>query len=171
MIKNIKPVLLIVIALLSANVQADESAIYKQSVNQPMKIVYPAIYAALEEARFYVVFEPNIGKNIAGFAEKWGDSYNQNKLESIRSMVFCNGWYANKVSNADPDMLALCPLSLSLYEKSGKTSIVFVRPAIVGEHSKAQSVLQEIENLVIDAIKSGVKQSQHDRKFSGYPKT
>jgi len=139
------------------NAQTAQPGIYKQVINQPMEKVYAAVYQGLEESRFYVVFEPSISKNIARFAEKWGDDYNRNKLDSIRSMVFCNGWYANKVSNADPDMLALCPLSLSLYEKSGKTSVVFVRPTAVGGQSKALPVLQEIEDAVVAAIKKGLK--------------
>lgn len=139
------------------NSAGNNGAIYKQTVDVPMDKVYPSVYSALEEARFYVVFEPYISKSISRFKEKWGDDYNRNKLTGIRSMVFCNGWYANKVSNADPDMLALCPLSLSLYEKSGKTTIVFVRPSVVAEQSRAKGLLLEIENEVIDAIKRGVR--------------
>ena len=158
MIKKFKMSLLVFIALLvSLDLLAGETNIYKQTVSSSMKKVYPAVYDALEEARFYVVFEPYISKNIERFADKWGDSYNQNKLDSIRSMVFCNGWYANKVSNADPDMLALCPLRLSLYEKAGETTVLFARPTVIGEFSQAKPVLQEIENKVIEAIKVGVK--------------
>ena len=160
MIKKIKFVLLILIGLFTGfNAQSAESTLYKNTVNQPMDKVYPAVYEALEDARFYVVFEPFISQNIERFAEKWGESYNQNKLSSIRSMVFCNGWYANQVSNADPDMLALCPLRLSLYEKSGKTSVVFARPTVIGAASAAKSVLKEIEDEVIKAIKEGVNNS------------
>ncbi len=161
MIKNIKICLIfIAVLLIPFNLQAVESGVYKQTVNQPMEKVYPAIYQALEDARFYVVFEPSISKNISRFAEKWGDEYNQSKLDSIRSMVFCNGWYANQVSNADPDMLALCPLSLSLYEKSGQTIIVFARPTVVAVGSKALPILQEIENAVVSAINAGVEKSK-----------
>ena len=158
--KNFKSSLLILIGLFTAfTAQSAESTLYKNTVNQPMDKVYPAVYEALEEARFYVVFEPFISQNIERFAEKWGESYNRNKLSSIRSMVFCNGWYANQVSNADPDMLALCPLRLSLYEKSGKTSVVFARPTVIGATSSAKSVLKEIEDEVINAIKTGVNNS------------
>jgi len=146
--------------LVSLNVVAAESGVYKQTVNQPMEKVYPAIYKALENAHFYVVFEPYISKNISRFAEKWGEDYNQNKLDSIRSMVFCNGWYANKVSNVDPDLLALCPLSLSLYEKSEKTMIVFARPTVFAGQGKAKPVLQEIEDAVTGAIKKGIQSIQ-----------
>jgi len=158
MIKNFKTGLLVLIGLfIGCSAQAAESTVYKNTVNQPMDKVYPAVYEALEEARFYVVFEPGISKNIERFADKWGESYNQNKLSGIRSMVFCNGWYANQVSNTDPDMLALCPLRLSLYEKSGQTSVVFARPTVIGGESAAKGVLKEIEDKVINAIQLGVK--------------
>ena len=82
---------------------------------------YQAVYKSLEANKFFVVFEPDIGANLAGFGKNWGDDYNQNKIERIKSMVFCNGWYANKVSNADPDMLALCPLHITMTHKQGIT--------------------------------------------------
>ena len=136
------------------NLQAAESNIYKQVVNAPMEKVYPAVYKALEDKRFYVVFEVNIGKNIQRFADKWGDDFNQNKLTSIRSMVFCNGWYANKVSNVDPDMLALCPLHLSLYEKQEKTVVIFAKPSVIASDSIAKPILKEIESKVIEDIQT-----------------
>ena len=161
MIKKLKTGLLIFIGLsMSFAMQAANSTVYKNTVNQPMDVVYPAVYKALEEARFYVVFEPFISQNIERFAKKWGEDYNQNKLTAIRSMVFCNGWYANQVSNKDPDMLALCPLRLSLYEKSGKTTVVFARPSVIGAASKAKSVLKDIEDEVINAIELGIKNAK-----------
>lgn len=147
----------LLVFVFQANVQARDSNVFKQSVNAPMEKVYPLVYEALESARFYVVFEPNISQNLQRFSEKWGDNYNRNKLSSIRSMVFCNGWYANAVSNADPDMLALCPLRIGLYEKKGKTTVVFARPSVIAEQSPALKVLQEVEDEVISAIKQATK--------------
>jgi len=74
-------------------------------------------------------------------------------------MVFCNGWYANAVSNADPDMLALCPLRIGLYEKQGETTVVFAKPSIIAANSAAKPVLKEIEAEVIEAIKAGMKKA------------
>ncbi len=158
MIKKIVGSLLILFTLSGyLNAQAGQANIYKQTINLPMQKVYPALYKALEDARFFVVFEPYISKNIQRFADKWGDDYNRNKLDGIRSMVFCNGWFANKVSNADPDMLALCPLRLGLYEKSGITTVVFARPSVIAEQSKAKPILLQIEAEVIEAIKTAAK--------------
>ena len=153
--------LLALSVLLTWSTQAAQSSMYKQVSEQPMDAVYPAVYKALEEARFFVVFEPNIGKNLKRFAEKWGDDYNQNKLSSIRSLVFCNVWYANAVSNADPDMLGLCPLRIGLYERQGKTTVLFARPTVIAAHSKARDILQNVEDEVIAAIQAGVLASNN----------
>lgn len=144
-------------------VHADEGklvshpGVYIQQVDKPVSAIYDALYKSLEDARFYVVFEPNIGKNLARFSEKWGDDYNQNKLSVIRSMIFCNGWYANKVSNLDPNMLGFCPLHLMLIERDGKTTVLFNRPGVMAQNSPAQTLLEEIEGEVIDAIQQGLK--------------
>lgn len=132
------------------------SNIIKKTANLTLDEAYTLVYQELEERNFYVVFETNIGKNISRFAEKWGDDYNRNNLSGIRSIVFCNGWYANKVGNADPDMLALCPMRLSVIEQDGKATVLFVRPTVIGKNSPALPVLEEIEKTVVDAINSAM---------------
>ncbi len=158
---NIRPFKTLVAAfsllLVTLNVAAESDAVYRQQVDKSVDEVYDNVYRSLEDARFYVVFEPNIGANLSHFAKKWGDEYNQNKLTAIRSMVFCNGWYANKVSNLDPDMLGFCPLHITLVERDGKTTVLFNRPAIMASHSPAKKLFETIESEVIDAIKQGLK--------------
>jgi len=134
-----------------------ENLIYTKTVDKPMEAVYDSVYAALESEKFWIVFEANMGKNLAGFAKKWEDNYNQNKLESIRSMVFCNGWYANKVSNLDPTMLAICPLSVTLTQKDGKTTVQFVKPSMLAVGSPAQATLKEVEEIIIGALEKGME--------------
>ncbi|NOQ69363.1 MAG: DUF302 domain-containing protein [Gammaproteobacteria bacterium] len=142
-----------------SSVFADDGSgsVYRQQVNKPLSEVYGKVYKSLEDARFFVVFEPNIGANLARFSEKWGDDYNQNNLSAIRSMVFCNGWYANKVSNLDPDMLGFCPLHLSLIESDGKTIVLFNRPALMAQNSPAKELLMRIETEVIEAIQNALR--------------
>ncbi len=152
----LKSLITIVTIFVQAPASAD-STVFSVSVDKPVSEVYGKVYKSLEDARFYVVFEPNIGNNLSGFAERWGDQYNQNKLTAIRSMVFCNGWYANQVSNKDPEMLALCPLHMTLIEKDGRSTALFVRPTVVAADSPARAILQEVEDEVIKAIKSGMQ--------------
>lgn len=134
----------------------ESQGVYVQTVDKPIAEVYDKVYKSLEAARFFVVFEPDIGTNLSNFAEKWGDDYNRNKLTAIRSMVFCNAWYANKVSNLDPDMLGFCPLHLTLIEREGKTTALFNRPGVIAQNSPAKMLLQKIEDEVIEAIKQGM---------------
>ena len=158
MAQAIRHILAICLALCVVSVaNAQSSSVFKMTVDKPMSDVYDNVYTSLEDARLFVVFEPNIGKNIAGFAERWGDEYNQNALTELRSMVFCNAWYANQVSNKDPDMLGLCPLHISLFEREGKTTVLFNRPTTFAADSPAHSIIQEIESKVIVAIKKGME--------------
>ena len=144
-----------ILCLSFSSVYAD-SSVFTYSVDKPVSDIYDNVYKSLEDARLYVVLEPDIGKNLAGFAERWGDQYNRNKLTAIRGMVFCNGWYANQVSNLDPHMLAFCPLHLTLIEKDGVTTALFARPTVIAADSPAKDILAELENEVIAAIKKGM---------------
>lgn len=133
-----------------------EPHVFAHSVGKPLTAVYDKLVSSLEAARLYVVLEPDIGRNLSGFAERWGDDYNRNKLDAIRGLVFCNGWYANQVSNKDPRMLALCPLSITLIEKEGGTTALFARPSVIAGDSPAKDVIVELEEHVITAIKRGM---------------
>ncbi len=147
----------VLVSVFSAFADEGSASVYRQQVNKPLSEVYNKVYKSLEDARFFVVFEPNIGANLARFSEKWGDDYNQNDLSAIRSMVFCNAWYANKVSNIDPDMLGFCPLHLSLIESDGKTIVLFNRPGVMAQNSPAKELLMKIEAEVIEAIQKALQ--------------
>ena len=152
--KIINKIVLLTLFLCSSVTNAETANVFQHSIHQPMAQVYDRLYKALEDEGFYVVFEADMGKNLFRFAEKWGDNYNRNKLDSIRSMVFCNGWYANAVSNADPAMLALCPLRLTIIEKEGVSRVLFARPTVIAADSPAKKILTQVENEVIEIIKS-----------------
>jgi uncharacterized protein (DUF302 family) len=147
--------ILFILCLAFLSAQADPN-VFIYSSDVPITEVYDRVYKSLEDAGFYVVFEPDIGKNLKKFAERWGDQYNRSKLSAIRSMVFCNGWYANQVSNKDPSMLALCPLHMTMIEKDGSTTALFARPTVIAADSPARGILQELESEVITAIKTGM---------------
>lgn len=140
----------------SLQLQAADT-VYRFTVEKPMDEAYQAVYQSLEENRFFVIFEANIGRSLSGMAERFGEDYNRNGLESVRAMAFCNPWYANQVSNLDTEMMALCPLRLSVIHKAGKTDVLFVRPSQVGKGSPAEKLLTELENDVIQAIEAAFK--------------
>lgn len=151
----IRAILLAWLVSVATSVTASDR-VYTVTVDAPASAVYDSVYKGLEAARFFVVFEPDIGSNLKSFARRWGDDYNRNGLSSLRAMVFCNAWYANQVSNKDLDMLGLCPMHLTVYEKSGSTTVVFNRPSFVASQSPALPVLKELEQEVIAAIESSL---------------
>ncbi len=138
-------------------VQAEVPGVRSWTVDRPLADVYPAVYGALEAHHFFVVFEPDIGANLAHFAERWGEDYNRNRLDGIRAMVFCNAWYANQVGNADPALLALCPLHLTLVGRDGRTGIHFTRPTRVAAGSRGEAIAAELEAAVAEAVEAGIR--------------
>lgn len=131
-----------------------EPTVFERRIKGEAGQLYKKLFSALENNGYFVVFETNIGKNLSRFAKRWGDDYNKNKLESIRSMIFCNGWYANQVSNHDPKMLALCPMHITITYKKGITSILYVRPSQVAADSPAKKIATELEQDVVRIINS-----------------
>lgn len=148
--------LLSALLLLLATTASADNGIYIKNTKAASDTVYNEVYKALEAERFWVVFEANIGENNKRFADKWGDDYNRNGLSAMRSMVVCNGWWANAVSNADPEMVALCPLRVNLTAKDGTTSVLFARPTRFSGSSPAKEIIAEIEQTIIGAIDKGV---------------
>jgi len=134
-----------------------EPAVFVHKVKGEMNKIYKRLFTGFENNGYYVLFEPNIGRNLAHFAKRWGKDYNKNKIDSIRSMVFCNGWYANKIGNEDPDMLALCPLHVTLTHIKGYTRVLFVKPGTVSQGSPASAVALELEQDVIRIIKESAR--------------
>ncbi len=135
---------------------AEVAGVYEWRVVTDLETTYEKIYNSLEENRFFVVFEPDIGRNLAGFAERWGEDYNRNALTGIRSMVFCNAWYANQVSNLEPRLLALCPLHLTLYRMADTTHIVFARPTVLANDTAAAALVTELEADVVKVVQQGI---------------
>jgi len=137
---------------LSAGAASPAPAVYQKAVKADIDTTQKKLSDALDNGGFAVVRELDIGANLAKFAGKWGADYNRNKLENIRSIVFCNGRFTNQISNEDPAMLALCPLHVTLIHKAGVTTVLFARPSSVAQGSKAVKTVQEMEQAVIEVI-------------------
>jgi len=156
----VRKLVMSLLLLVSTMAHSGLPGVLRWDIEQDLETTYKSVYKSLEENRYYVVFEPNIGRNLEGFAERWGDNYNRNGLSAIRSMVFCNAWYANAVSNIEPALLSICPLHITLFHKAGTTSIVFTRPTHTGAGSKATVLLEELEADVRKAIETGIKAAE-----------
>lgn len=153
-----KTIFTLLLALAGLNALAETPAVYEKSFDQNLDTAYPRVQKALEGNGFKVVYEIDMLENLTKSAEKNAvKDFNLNKLEGIKSMVFCNGPLAVKISNADPAMLALCPLHLTFTQKAGRVSVLFVRPGVVAQGSKAEAPAKELEEKVIKTIESGLQ--------------
>jgi uncharacterized protein (DUF302 family) len=149
--------LLALMAVLAAPALASPPAVYKKTVAMDIDTAQARVYEALEDQRFYVVFEADMGARMARFAQRWGEDYNRQGLSGVRSLVFCHIWWTNQIASADPDMLALCPLHLSLYEKDGKTSLVMPRPSVMARGSGAEAQAAELEEELTAIIEGALE--------------
>jgi uncharacterized protein (DUF302 family) len=152
----IRGIILLLASMSLSAAPAGMPGVYEWRVDADLETVYEKVYNSLEKNRFFVVFEPDIGRNLAAFAERWGDDYNRNALTGIRSMVFCNAWYANQVSNLEPRLLALCPLHLTLYQMADTTHVVFARPMVLANDTLAAELVTELEVDVVKAVQEGI---------------
>ena len=156
-----KSTLILLLTLASLNALAESPAVYEKSVDQNLDTAYKRVNKALEGNGFKVVYEIDMFENLTKFAAKNAvKDFNLNQLEGIKSMVFCNDPLAVKISNADPTMLAMCPLHLTLTQKAGRVSVLFVRPSVIAQGSKAEAPAKVLEEKVIKAIESGLNAAQ-----------
>lgn len=152
-----RKLLLLIVFSFPLLVFAAPPAVYVKQTDMAMDAAYDKIYKALENNRFWVVFEANLADRMARFKDKWGENYNRSKLTGARSMVFCNIWWTNAMASADPDMLAICPLHVSLYAKDGKTSVVMPRPSVLAKGSKAEKQAAELEQELTKIIEGALE--------------
>ncbi|MCB1734782.1 MAG: DUF302 domain-containing protein [Gammaproteobacteria bacterium] len=148
---------------LGATAQADPTSsgtavpgVFSYRTPMDMDTAYQRVYQALEGERFWVVFEADMGSRMEKMREQWGDDYNRNQLSGVRSMVFCNIDWTHRVANADPTLLALCPLHLSVYRQAGMTTVVMPRPSTLAAGSAgiddAVALEQALTKLIRDAL-------------------
>jgi hypothetical protein len=152
-----RKIVLLLVVMVVTPVRAELPGVLRWDTGHDLDVTYKMVYKSLEDRKFFIVFEPDIGRNLAAFAERWGADYNRNGLAGIRSMVFCSAWYANAVSNLEPALLSLCPLHITLFRQDDITSIVFIRPTHVGAGSRALPVLEDLEADVSQAIQTGIE--------------
>lgn len=153
----------LVLGLLPGLSRAELPGVLHWTLKQDMESTYRSIYSSLENNNMYVIFEADIGRNLAGFAPQWGPNYNRNQLQGPRSMVFCDAWYVNEISNIDPQLLSFCPMHLTLYRQDNTTHIVFTRPTHVGKLSAAAGLLEGLEAKVSGAVEAGIAALQQQR--------
>jgi len=146
----------IILVLLTLSLSLFADAVYTKTFNAPLSKVYPKIMASFDSTHLVVVSEIDILAKFkaAGLPKKFGKKFNTNNLTGIKAIIACNGWYGNAVANADPKMMAFCPVRVTLIEEDGKTSVMYVRATVAPKSSKAYPTLESLDAKVIKAIEA-----------------
>jgi len=146
--------LLLSLFLLLSPLMAD--GMYKLTLNQKSSVVYPKLLDALDAHYLIVVSQIDILDKFkhAGLPKKFGKNFNTNNLTAIKAVIACNGGFGNAIANTDPYMMGLCPVRITLIEKEGKTTILFVKPSQVAAGSKALEVIKKLEAKVIASLET-----------------
>ena len=151
-------ILALSLALLTVSTVANANQmVFIQSVKRPIGPTFHSVVGALNHSGFKVVKRINIGRKLAGAAKHFHwKNYNESHLTGIRTVIFCNAKFANAIANADPAMLAVCPLHLTLIHQGDLTEVEFVKPAEVARGTKAEAVARRLQDKVIAAVRRGL---------------
>ena len=144
----------LILVLMVSSLMAD--GVYSLTVDEKSSVVYEKLLKSLDKNHLIVVSEIDILDKFkkAGLPKKFGKEFNTNKLTAIKAVIACNGYFGNYIANADPKMMALCPVRITLIEQEGKTTVVFVKPTNVSNSSDAKAMIAKLQKKVIMAIEA-----------------
>ncbi|MCK9455128.1 MAG: DUF302 domain-containing protein [Sulfurimonas sp.] len=150
---------ILLVCLLSLAVWASESNVYKVSYNSSVDKVLENMLAKFKEEKLVVVWQLDILEEFKtkGLDKKFGKNFNTAGLSAVRTLVACNGKFGNDIINADADMMAYCPIRITLTEKDGVTTVLYVRPSSAPRDSKAYQALVQLEKKVTKAIEDSME--------------
>ncbi|MBE0513368.1 DUF302 domain-containing protein [Sulfurimonas sp.] len=145
--------------LLTVSVWAAESNVYKVSYKAPVDKVLENMLAKFKQEMLVVVWQLDILEEFKqkGLDKKFGAEFNKAGLTAVRTLVACNGKFGNDIINQDSDMMAYCPIRITLTEKDGVTTVLYVRPSSAPRDSKAYQSLVKLEKKVTKAIEDSME--------------
>jgi len=145
--------------LLTLSVWAAESNVYKVSYNAPVDKVLENMLAKFKAEMLVVVWQLDILEEFKkkGLDKKFGENFNTAGLSAVKTLVACNGKFGNDIINQDSDMMAYCPIRITLTEKDGVTTVLYVRPSSAPRDSAAYKSLVKLEKKVTKAIEESME--------------
>ncbi|MCX6051688.1 MAG: DUF302 domain-containing protein [Campylobacterales bacterium] len=147
-----KKILLVLFLLASSVIAADN--IYKIEVNEEYDVYYPKLKKELEINHINVISEMDLIQRFteAGYAKKFGKNFNKNNIEKATSLILCNGYIGNQVSNIDVAMMAFCPIRLTVLKQGNKTIVLYVKSAPNASNPEVVTLLNTLDEVVINTV-------------------
>lgn len=146
-----KKTLLGLMLLACASFAAD---VYKKEVKTPHDVYMKEFKAAVAKNHMNVLYELDLVEKFtnAGYAKKFGADFNKNKLTGATTILLCNGYIGNQVSNIDPDAMAYCPIKVSVLSDARGTKVIYTKYAGQSKNQKINSLLKTLDTVVINTI-------------------
>jgi uncharacterized protein (DUF302 family) len=150
---------IILVCLMALSLWGAKSNVYTVTYNSSIDTVEKNMLDTFKAKKLVVVWQLDILEEFKkkGLDKKFGAKFNTAGLTSVRTLVACNGKFGNNIINADSRMMAYCPVRITLTEKDGKTTVLFVRPSSAPRDSKAYKLLVKLEKKVINAIEESME--------------
>ena len=128
--------------------------IYTKEISLPIEKYYPKLKKAITSNHMNILYEIDLLKKFkkSGYLEKFGEDFNKNHLKAVKTVLLCNGYVGNQISNIDPDMMALCPIRLTVISTASGTRVVFVKSDHLAKSRKVQRLLATLDEILIHTI-------------------
>lgn len=138
--------------LFGANLFASE--FYSKVVHESFDSYYPKLKAAIKKNHMNIIYELDLIKQFKdkGYSEKFGSEFNKNKLDGVKTLLICNGYVGNQISNLNPAMMALCPIRLTIIQDSRKLTVTFLRHDSINAPQEVKSLLTTLDTILINTI-------------------
>lgn len=147
-----KKLLLGIMLLLASSLFAND--VYKKEVNKPHDVYIKELKDAIEKNHMNVLYELDLIKkfNDSGYAKKFGADFNKNKITASTTLLLCNGYIGNQISNIDPEMMALCPIKVSVISDEKSTKIIYTKYKGASKNKEVAALLKILDEVVINTI-------------------
>lgn len=139
-----------------------DDAIHSVQIEGDFDTAKDLLRRELDAKGFFVVKDLNIGRNLAHFANKWGDNYNRNNFSRIHSLIICSAWYANETLNVSPPHMSLCPLSLALLHKDGVTMAHYALRQPMASPADISELMRMLDERFVQALDQAVSRIQEE---------
>ena len=128
--------------------------IYTKEIDLPIEKYYPKLQEAIKTNHMNILYELNLLEKFkkAGYAKRFGKDFNKNHLKAVKTVLICNGYVGNLISNIDPDMMTLCPLRLTLISRAWGTKVVFLKSSHLAASKKVKQLLSTLDDILIHTI-------------------
>lgn len=138
--------------VLSANLFASD--FYTKVVHDSFDNYYPKLQKSIKDNHMNVLYELKLIEQFKkkGYAKKFGKDFNKNDIDEVVTLLICNGYVGNQVSNIDPAMMALCPIKLTIIKQGRKLTVTFLRHDSVKANPKVKELLTTLDKILIHTI-------------------